>query len=59
MCHNKLCDGGADLAGKAFNPAHMHNDPRIFTGRDVRGGKAKAKGKEVAKGKETQLPEEG
>ena len=36
--HNKLCDGVADLAGKAFTHMHVRNNPKIFTGRAVRGG---------------------
>ena len=28
-CHNELRDGVADLAGKAFTPAHVRDDPRI------------------------------
>ena len=39
--HNELRDGVADLAGKAFTPAHVHDDPKIFTGRAVQGRKAK------------------
>ena len=35
---NELCDGVADLAGKAFIPAHVRDNPKIFTGRAVRGG---------------------
>ena len=49
--HNELRDGVASLAGKAFNPTHMHNDPKIFTGRALLGEKAKAKGKAAAKEK--------
>ena len=30
--HNELCDGVVDLAGKAFTPTHMRNDPLIYTG---------------------------
>ena len=39
----------------------MHEDPKIFTGRAVRGekAKAKAKGKASSKGKEKMPPEEG
>ena len=50
--HSKLCDGVADLAGKAFTPMHVRDDPKIFIGRDMRGGESKEKGKAVAKGKE-------
>ena len=41
--HNELCDEVADLVRKAFTPAHVRNDPKIFTGRAVQGGKTKAK----------------
>ena len=30
--HNELHDGFPDLVGEAFTPAHMRNDPKIFTG---------------------------
>ena len=30
--HNDLRDGVADLAGKDFNPSHVHNDPLIYQG---------------------------
>ena len=47
-CHNELRDGVNKLAGKAFTPAHVRNDPKIFTGHAVRGGMPNAtqKGKE-------------
>ena len=56
-CNNKLLDGVADLSGKAFTPAHMLRDPKIFTGSAVQGGKAK--GKAAAKGKKEPPTEEG
>ena len=28
--HNKLRDGVTDMAGKAFTPSHVRNDPLIF-----------------------------
>ena len=31
--HNELCDGVADLANKAFTPAHVRDDPLIYSGR--------------------------
>ena len=34
-CHNELCDGVADLAGKAFTPSHMRDEPLIYSGRAV------------------------
>ena len=30
--HNELRDGVADLAGKAFTPSHVRNDPLIYSG---------------------------
>ena len=30
--HNDLRDGVADLAGKAFNSSHVHDDPLIYSG---------------------------
>ena len=30
--HNELRDRVADLAGKAFTPTHVHNNPLIFSG---------------------------
>ena len=42
---NDLCDGVADLAGKAFTPVLVRDNPKIFTGRSVRGREAKFKGK--------------
>ena len=29
---NELCDGVVDLAGKAFTPSHVRNDPLIYPG---------------------------
>ena len=29
--HNELRDGLADLAGKAFNPSHVRDDPLIYS----------------------------
>ena len=57
--HNELRDRVADLAGKSFIPGHMCNDPKIFTGHAVRGGKSKAKGKASEKFKVAPPPEEG
>ena len=34
--HNKLRDGVADLAGKAFTPSHMRDNPLIYSGHAVR-----------------------
>ena len=33
--YNKLRDGVADLAGKAFTPSHVRNDPLMYSGCDV------------------------
>ena len=44
--HNEIRDGVTELAGKAFTPAHVHEDPKIFTGRAVCGWKSKANGKD-------------
>ena len=38
--HNELRDGVADLAGKAFTPSHVRDDPLIYSGRAVRRTKA-------------------
>ena len=43
--HNELCDGVADITDKVFTPMHMHENPKMFTGCAMHGGKAKAKGK--------------
>ena len=42
--HNELCDGVADLAGKAFTPSHVRNDPLIYQGCAVKRTKAKPAG---------------
>ena len=39
--HNKIRDGVADLAGKAFTPSHMRNNPLIFAGCAVKRLKVK------------------
>ena len=39
--HNELRDGVVDLAGKAFTPSHVCNDPLIYQGCVVRRKKAK------------------
>ena len=43
--HNELRDRVANLAGQASIPAHVHNDPKIFTSCTVQGGEANTKGK--------------
>ena len=35
-CHNELHDGVVELAGKAFTPSHVRNDPLIYSGRAVK-----------------------
>ena len=42
--HNELRDDVSDLASKAFNPTHVHEDPKIYTVRDMCGGGDKLKG---------------
>ena len=44
LLHNELCDGVFDLAIKTFNPTHVHDEPKIYTGWSVCGGKDKLKG---------------
>ena len=46
--HNELCDGVADLAGKAFTHSHVRNYPLIYSGHSVKRTKAapaRARGK--------------
>ena len=40
--HNELRDGVADLAGKAFTPAHMRDNPLIYSGRAMSRTKPKS-----------------
>ena len=42
--HNELHDGVADLAGKAFTPSHVRDDPLIYSGRAVKRMKASSDG---------------
>ena len=42
--HNDLRVSFSDLASKAFTPTHVLGDPKIYTGRAVRGGTDKLKG---------------
>ena len=42
--HNKLQDEAPHLASKSFTPTHVGDDPKIYTGCAVRGGKYKTKG---------------
>ena len=41
--HKNLCYGVAYLTGKYFTPTHVHDEPKIFTGLAVCGGKDKSK----------------
>ena len=41
--HNDLCDWVSNFAEKAFTPADMPDDPKIFTGRAVQGGRKNSK----------------
>ena len=36
--HSELCDGVSDLSGRAFNPAYVRDNHKIFTCRSVREG---------------------
>ena len=42
--HYKLCDGVTNLARKTFIPMHVHDNPKIYTSRVMRGGKDKLNG---------------
>ena len=42
--HNELRDGVADLAGKAFTPSHVRDDPLIYQGCAMKRTKAKPAG---------------
>ena len=42
--HNELRDGVADLAGKAFTPSHVRDDPLIYSGCAVKRMKAAPSG---------------
>ena len=55
--HNELRDGVAEFLGKDFTPAHVRDDPKIFTGRGIWGGEGQKKSK--SKGMESRSPEEG
>ena len=39
--HNELCDGLADLDGKAFTPTHVRDNPLILSGCAVKRQKTK------------------
>ena len=56
--HNELRDGVSDLAGKAFTPSHVRNDPLIYSGRSVKRTKAVTAGAGgTSKHAEVQPPE--
>ena len=42
-CHNDLRDWVANLAGQAFTPTQVRDDPKIYTGCAVREEKYKIK----------------
>ena len=42
--HNKLRDRVVELAGEAFTPSHVHDDPLIFAGRSVQRPKSQPAG---------------
>ena len=43
-CHNELHDRVADLAGKAFTPSHVRDNPLIYSGRAMKRSKATTAG---------------
>ena len=45
--HNELRDGVADLAGKACTPAHVRDDPLIYSGRTMSRTKPKPAGSKL------------
>ena len=45
--HNELRDGVSDLAGKAFTPAHVRDDPLIYSGRAMSRTKPKPAGSKL------------
>ena len=47
--HNELRDRVADLAGKAFTPAHVRDDPLIYSGRAMSRTKPKPAGSNLTK----------
>ena len=56
--HNELRDGVEDLAGKAFTPSHVCDDPLIFTGCVVKRKKATPAGASVTTERDGALPPE-
>ena len=51
--HNELRDGVADLASKAFTPAHVRDDPLIYSGRAMSKTKSMPAGFNISKSSET------
>ena len=51
--HNEIRDGVADLAGKAFTPAHVRDDPLIYSGRAMSRTKPKPSGSKLTSPQET------
>ena len=49
MRHNEFHDGVADLAGKAFTPAHVCDNSLIYSGRAMRRTKPKPAGSNLTK----------
>ena len=48
--HNELRDGVADLAEKAFTPAHVRNNTKLFTSGAVQGGGQRQRKRERHRG---------
>ena len=55
---NELCDMVSDLAGKAFTPSHMRDDPIIYSGRNVKRTKVAPAGANGDSGQTTVQPPE-
>ena len=56
--HNELRDGVADLAGKAFTPSHVRDNPLIYLGCAVKRMKATPAGESgISSQSVAQLPE--
>ena len=51
--HNDLRDGVADLSGKAFTPAHVREDPLIYSGCAMSRTKPMPAGSNISKSSET------
>ena len=57
--HNEIRDGIADLAGKAFTPSHVRDDPSIYSGRAMSRAKPMPAGSNITNptGETTEAPE--